>query len=86
LAEAGIHPDWIAGMSIGAINGAIIAGNPENSPIDKLREFLTQVTAAGLWPWLGDPNFGVARGDTARNIFNHMSASFAFARGATGEK
>jgi NTE family protein len=84
LAEAGIHPDWVAGMSIGAINGAIIAGNPENSRIDKLREFWTQVTAAGLWPWLGDPNFGVARGDTARNIFNHMSASFAFARGATG--
>lgn len=84
LAEAGIHPDWIAGMSIGAINGAIIAGNPENSRIDKLREFWTQVTATGLWPWLGDPNFGVARGDTARNIFNQVSAGFAFARGATG--
>jgi NTE family protein len=31
LAEAGIHPDWIAGISIGAINAAIIAGNPLNS-------------------------------------------------------
>jgi len=31
LSEAGIHPDWIAGMSIGAINAAIIAGNPPNS-------------------------------------------------------
>jgi NTE family protein len=28
LSEAGIHPNWIAGMSIGAINAAIIAGNP----------------------------------------------------------
>ena len=28
LAEAGYEPDWIAGVSIGAINGAIIAGNP----------------------------------------------------------
>ena len=28
LAEAGIHPDWVAGVSIGAINGALIAGNP----------------------------------------------------------
>ena len=28
LAEANIHPDWIAGISIGAINAAIIAGNP----------------------------------------------------------
>jgi NTE family protein len=28
LAEAGIEPDWIAGVSIGAINAALIAGNP----------------------------------------------------------
>jgi NTE family protein len=39
LAEAGIHPDWIAGISIGAINAAIIAGNPPNSRVDRLREF-----------------------------------------------
>ena len=26
LAEADIHPDWVAGISIGAINGALIAG------------------------------------------------------------
>src|ERR1700726_4768781 len=34
LAEAGINPDWVAGVSIGAINGAIIAGNPPNSRVD----------------------------------------------------
>jgi predicted acylesterase/phospholipase RssA len=28
LAEADLHPDWVAGISIGAINTAIIAGNP----------------------------------------------------------
>ncbi len=28
LHEAGIDPDWVIGTSIGAINGAIIAGNP----------------------------------------------------------
>ena len=44
LAEANIHPDWIAGISIGAINAAIIAGNPPNSRVDRLREFWTQVT------------------------------------------
>ena len=27
LNEAGIHPNWIAGISIGALNTAIIAGN-----------------------------------------------------------
>jgi NTE family protein len=31
LAEAGIHPNWIATVSIGAIKAAIIAGNPPNS-------------------------------------------------------
>ena len=31
LAEAGLHPDWVAGISIGAINSAIIAGNPRES-------------------------------------------------------
>jgi NTE family protein len=84
LAEAGIHPDWIAGVSIGAINGAIIAGNPPHSRVDRLREFWTQTTTGGLWPRFGDPSPGVARGDTARNIFNQMSASFAFAGGASG--
>jgi NTE family protein len=84
LAEAGIHPDWIAGVSVGAINGAIIAGNPPNSRIGRLREFWTQVTASGLWPCLGDPSVGLARGDIARKIFNQMSAGFAFASGAKG--
>jgi NTE family protein len=82
LAEAAIHPDWIAGVSVGAVNGAIIAGNPPNSRIDRLREFWTQVTAGGLWPGLGDLCAGLARGDTARNIFNQMSAGLAMAVGA----
>ena len=51
LAEADIHPDWIAGISIGAINAAIIAGNPPNSRIDRLREFWTQVTSTAPWDW-----------------------------------
>jgi NTE family protein len=82
LAEAAIHPDWIAGISIGAVNGAIIAGNPPNSRIDRLREFWTQVTAGGFWPCLGDLCPGLARGDAARNIFNQMSAGLALSGGA----
>src|SRR5690242_6729361 len=58
LSEAGIHPNWIAGMSIGAINAAIIAGNPPNSRIERLREFWTQVTADG--PWFGAACMGLA--------------------------
>ena len=50
LAESSIHPDWNAGISIGAINAAIIVGNPPNLRVERLREFWTQVTADGLWP------------------------------------
>jgi NTE family protein len=48
LAEAKIHPNWIAGISIGAINAAIIAGNPPDSGVDRLREFWTRVTSNGI--------------------------------------
>ncbi|MYM36267.1 patatin-like phospholipase family protein [Duganella sp. FT50W] len=39
LHEAGVEPDWVIGTSIGAINGAIIAGNPPERRLDQLREF-----------------------------------------------
>jgi NTE family protein len=84
LAEANIHPDWIAGISIGAINAAIIAGNPPNSRVDRLREFWTQVTSNGLWNWSGSPILDWARNDDTRNLLNQMSANFAVACGATG--
>ncbi len=34
LAEGGIHPNWIAGISIGALNAAVIAGNPPETRVD----------------------------------------------------
>lgn len=40
LAEVDIHPNWMVGISIGAINAAIIAGNPPYARLDRLREFL----------------------------------------------
>ena len=55
LAEADIHPNWIAGISIGAINAAIIAGNPPNSRVDRLREFWMQVTSSAPWDWSRNP-------------------------------
>ncbi len=39
LHAAGIRPDWYAGISIGAINAAIIAGNAPERRIEQLREF-----------------------------------------------
>jgi NTE family protein len=84
LAEANIHPDWIAGISIGAINAAIIAGNPPNSRVDRLREFWTHVTSSAPWDWSGNPFGGLARSDDTRNLLSQMSANLAVACGATG--
>ncbi|MGY3489504.1 NTE family protein [Bradyrhizobium sp. USDA 4011] len=77
LAEADIHPDWIAGISIGAINAAIIAGNPPNSRVDRLREFWTQVT-------LDTPFTDLMNSDHTRNFLNQVNASFAAMFGASG--
>ena len=59
LAEADLHPDWVAGISIGAINAAIIAGNPPEKRVERLRAFWDQVTGNpfGGWadPWFGRP-------------------------------
>jgi len=44
LAEADLHPDWVSGISIGAINAAIIAGNAPEHRVDRLREFWETVT------------------------------------------
>ncbi|MDC7682568.1 patatin-like phospholipase family protein [Asticcacaulis sp. BYS171W] len=59
LQAHGIEPDWVAGVSIGAINAAIIAGNPPEQRAAKLKSFWTQITAAfpsdsfsDLNPWL----------------------------------
>ena len=47
LHDAGIEPDWVIGTSIGAVNGAIIAGNPPATRLARLREFWSRVAAAG---------------------------------------
>ena len=39
LTEAGVRPQWLAGISIGAINAALIAGNPPELQVSRLREF-----------------------------------------------
>jgi NTE family protein len=43
LHEAGIEPDWVVGTSIGAINGAIIAGNDVAHRLERLREFWSHI-------------------------------------------
>src|SRR3954453_4676325 len=48
LAESDLHPDWVAGISIGAINSALIAGNPPEKRVERLREFWETVTENAL--------------------------------------
>ena len=51
LHEAGIRPNWVAGISIGALNAAIIAGSPESQRVDRLREFWETICASPVeWP------------------------------------
>ena len=43
LHDAGIEPDWVIGTSIGAINAAMIAGNPPARRVERLAAFWSQV-------------------------------------------
>jgi NTE family protein len=60
LHESAIEPDWVIGTSIGAINGAIIAGNPPEQRISRLDAFWdhmrngAEVELPRLWPGLGN--------------------------------
>jgi NTE family protein len=82
LAEADLHPDWVAGISIGAINGALIAGNAPEARVDKLRAFWERVTAKPWCGW-GEPLLP-AKSDAVRQWLNQMSANLALLGGAPG--
>jgi len=83
LAEADLQPGWVSGISIGGINAAIIAGNPPESRVARLREFWETITAN---PWICEGALGplIARGDVGRRLFNQISAGAALASGAPG--
>jgi NTE family protein len=49
LHEAGVEPDWVIGTSIGAINAALIAGNPPARRLDVLRDFWRRVECNHPW-------------------------------------
>jgi NTE family protein len=88
LAEADLHPDWVAGISIGAINAAIIAGNPPERRVERLRAFWDQVTCnpLGQWadPWLSRPESLSGIGDLAHGVLDQLSSFQAFVAGAPG--
>jgi NTE family protein len=52
LASSPYLPDWVAGISIGAINAAIIAGNAPEDRLNQLRAFWNGITAhTSYWPF-----------------------------------
>ncbi len=68
LHEAGLEPDWVAGVSIGAVNSAIIAGNKPEYRLERLEKFWTDITARPPYAttWL--------EGDDAHKLRNGLSA------------
>jgi NTE family protein len=80
MQEAGIGLDWIAGVSIGAINGALMAGNPPERRMEALRDFWSTVTNERLWP----PGVELHGGDLARQWRHEASAAMTMALGQPG--
>jgi NTE family protein len=77
LAEVGIAPSWVVGISIGAINAALIAGNPPERRIERLREFWRRMSIDAASPhsaWF----------DVFRPAANRMAAMSAMAFGIPG--
>src|ERR1700730_5929067 len=77
LCHHDFEPEWIAGISIGAINAAIIAGNPREKRVERLKEFWEMVSAPVPWS-------PVTSGDRARAYFNETSAALIATFGVPG--
>src|ERR1700730_4498401 len=77
LCRHDFEPEWIAGISIGAINAAIIAGNPRETRVERLKEFWEMVSSPISW----NP---VTKGDRSRSLFNETSAALIATFGVPG--
>ena len=77
IANAGIALDWIAGISIGAVNAAIIAGNPPEKRVERLEEFWNRVSSF----LVGRP---LIPGEQSHALFNEISAAMAASYGIPG--
>src|SRR6267142_1297261 len=77
LCHHDFEPEWVAGISIGAINAAIIAGNPREERVGRLKEFWETVSSPVSW----NP---VVQGDRARSLFNETSAALIATFGVPG--
>src|SRR5499433_3495460 len=82
LAEANLHPDWVAGISIGAINSALIAGNPPEKRVERLREFWETVSDSPVGiPYFPDLKF---EDEFSHSVVNRLRSFFILLFGAPG--
>ncbi|TPQ39832.1 hypothetical protein C2U70_06435 [Bradyrhizobium guangdongense] len=77
LCHFGFDPEWVAGISIGAVNAAIIAGNEGHARVDRLKEFWEMVSAPVPWKPLNN-------NDHHRELFNTTSAALIATFGVPG--
>jgi NTE family protein len=86
MADAGRHPDWIAGISIGALNAAIIAGNAPEHRVEKLREFWNTICKPPFFPApFASPEFdNVSWPMQMQNSFSGIAAWRAMTEGQAG--
>src|ERR1700756_4261234 len=77
LCNAGFEPEWVAGISIGAVNASIIAGNDAHTRVDRLKEFWQMVSAPVPW----NP---VLKTDRGRSVYNETSAAIIATFGVPG--
>lgn len=79
LCHHDFEPNWVAGISIGAINAAIIAGNDRDKRVGKLKEFWEMVSSGSPMPWAP-----LVQSDQARSVFNETSAALIATFGVPG--
>lgn len=86
LEQAGQRPNWIAGISIGAFNAAIIAGNAPEHRVARLREFWETICQSPLWPSVVAPPWleGVTWPLTLRSGLGGVAAWRALTEGQAG--
>lgn len=86
LDEAGIRPNWVAGISIGSLNAALIAGNPPEHRVARLRAFWEHISRQPWWPPLAQPAGPLAAGlpDGWRQWLTQLEATRALAEGQNG--
>ncbi|MEO7852269.1 MAG: patatin-like phospholipase family protein, partial [Rubrivivax sp.] len=85
LHDAGIEPEWVIGTSIGAINAALIAGNPIEHRLERLDAFWRHVSnpgkVAGPLDWLGMGNLVSNMTTVMRGIPAFFEPNLAALRG-----